>query len=306
MKIAVIGAGAMGSIYAAHLSKNNEVYLVDINKEVVDKINKDGLKIEENSEVNLYHPKATINSNEIGKVDLIILFVKSVFSENALESNKNLIDENTIIMTLQNGAGHENILKKFVPEERIIIGTTEDNGAAKDIAYVKRGGEGNTNLGLISEKSKINLMDIKDIFEKSDFKVHIHKNIQQLIWNKIITNASLSVVTGILQCSIGFIARDEYAWEMTKGLFEEVIKTGEAQGLVFDREKELEKVKSVSINSPDGYTSIYQDLKAGRKTEVNMISGEIVRVGREKNVDVPLSRFVVNMVHSMENKGDNR
>lgn len=294
----------MGSIYAAHLSQNNEVYLVDINEDVVNEINKNGLKIEENGNVNIYYPKATTDSNTIGKAELIILFVKSVFSENALETNKNLIDKNTIIMTLQNGAGHENILKKFVDDDKIIIGTTEDNGAVKDIAFIKRGGEGNTNIGKISQNTDVYLEKIREVFKKSDFNVKIHENIKQLIWNKIIINASLSVVTGILQCSIGFIARDKYALDMTKSLFEEVIKTGEAQGLVFDKEKEFEKVKNVSINNPDGYTSIYQDIKRGAKTEVDMISGEIVRVAEMYNVDVPLSRFVVNMVHAMENNKD--
>lgn len=302
MKIAVIGGGAMGSIYAGHLSTNNEVYIVDINQEVVNNINSEGLTIVEDEKENIYKPKAVVDSKKIGYVDLVIVFVKSIFSENALATNKNLIGENTALMTLQNGAGHEKVLKKFVPEDRIIIGTTEDNGAVLEVAKVRRGGEGRTNIGSIVKEPSINLEEIKEAFDKSGFKVEIHNNIQQLIWNKIITNASLSSVTAILQCSMGYIARDEYAWNMTESLFNEVIMTGEALGLKFNRDAELEKVRDTSMNNPEGYTSIYADIKNGRKTEVDTISGAVVQAAKELGIQVPVSEFVVNMIHALENK----
>ncbi|MDD7305416.1 MAG: 2-dehydropantoate 2-reductase [Peptoniphilaceae bacterium] len=301
MKIVIIGGGAMGSIYAGHLSTNNEVYMVDINQDVVDKVNKDGLVVLEDGKENIYKPKAVTDSKGIGTADLIIVFVKSIFSESALRENMHLIGNNTALMTLQNGAGHEKILSKFVPLDRVIIGTTEDNGAVVGLGKVRRGGDGKTNIGSIAKNPKVSLEKIKESFDKSGFKVEIHDNIQQLIWNKIITNASLSSVTAILQCSMGYIARDEYAWKMTQSLFNEVINTGEALGLKFDREKELEKVRMTSMNNPEGYTSIYADIKNGRKTEVDTISGAVVQTAKEVGVEVPVSEFVVNMIHALEN-----
>ncbi|MDD6222676.1 MAG: 2-dehydropantoate 2-reductase N-terminal domain-containing protein, partial [Lachnospiraceae bacterium] len=126
MKIAVIGAGAMGSIYGGHLSLHNDVYLIDTNPKVVETVNEKGLKLQENGTDNLYHPKALTSSEGIDSVDLIILFVKALYSRAALSGNKNLIGKNTYVLTLQNGSGHEDILSEFVPEDHIIIGTTED------------------------------------------------------------------------------------------------------------------------------------------------------------------------------------
>ncbi|WBW50420.1 ketopantoate reductase family protein [Peptoniphilus equinus] len=305
MKIAVLGAGAMGSIYAGHLSQNNEVYVIDVNQEIVDRINSQGMLIEENGEVNSYYPKAHVTTENLPEVDLLLVFVKSIYSETALENNKHLIGNNTIIMTLQNGAGHEKLLSKFVPEDRIIIGTTEDNGAVLASGNIRRGGDGKTNIGTVLKSATINLNEIKEVFDKAGFQVNINSNIQQLIWNKLIINASLSVVTGVLQCSIGDIARNEYAWEMTVALFEEVIKTGEAQGLKFDWDIELEKVRKVSIDNPNGYTSIYQDIKNLRRTEVDTISGAVVNAAHKLGVEVPISEFVVNMVHALE-KNNNK
>lgn len=302
MKIAVLGAGAMGSIYGGHLSLYNDVYMIDRKQEIVEKINADGLKLFENDKDVVYRPEAMSDSKNLEEVDLVILFVKSLFSKAALEENRHIIGEHTYLMTLQNGAGHEDILSEFVPKERIIIGTTEDNGAVLDNAYVRLGGKGKTNIGMLVPDKEGMLQKVKESFDLCGFDTHIYDNIQQLIWDKLFTNVSLSALTGVLQVPIGFIASDEYAWNMTVTLIKEALQVAKALGLTFDENEVIEKVRATSINSPDGKTSIYADLKAGRRTEVNTISGAVVRAGEKTGVDVPTHRMIVNMVHAMEDR----
>lgn len=103
MKIAVLGAGAMGSIYGGHLSLYNDVYMIDKKQEIVEKINADGLKLFENDKDVVYRPEAMSDSKNLEEVDLVILFVKSLFSKAALEENRHIIGEHTYLMTLQNG-----------------------------------------------------------------------------------------------------------------------------------------------------------------------------------------------------------
>lgn len=303
MKIVVIGAGAMGSIYGGHLSAHNEVYIVDTNQEVVDSINSDGLKIDEDGATNVYHPTAVVSTEGIGNVDLVILFVKAIFSKAALESNRNLIGPNTRLLTLQNGAGHEELLKEFVPEEHVVIGTTEDNGAVLKAGHVRRGGVGRTNVGLLTEDKEGFLPNLKECFDGCGFQVKIHENIQQLIWDKLFTNVSLSAVTGILQVDMGYIAANEYAWSMTEKLIHEAVMTARAMGLTCDEEAIIEKVRATSENNPNGCTSIRADIGAGRRTEVDTISGAVVRAAAKCGVEVPTHEFVVNMVHAMEGRG---
>lgn len=300
MKIVVIGAGAMGSIYGGHLSLNNEVYIVDTNQNVVDAINANGLLIDEDGTTNVYHPKAVSSTEGITDVDLVILFVKSTFSKVALNGNKNIIGENTRLLTLQNGAGHEHILMEFAPKERVIIGTTEDNGAVLGAGHVRRGGEGKTNAGMLVEDSDGFLAKMKESFDSCGFTLRIHDNIQQLIWDKLFTNVSLSAVTGILQVDMGYIAGNEYAWKLTCALIHEAVLTAKAMGLTADEEAITQKVKETSLNNPNGCTSIRADLRDGRKTEVDTISGAVVKAAEELGVDVASHRFVVNMVHAME------
>ena len=99
---------------------------------------------------------------------------------------------------------------------------------------------------------------------------------------------------------MGFIAGNEYAWKLTKSLIREAVAVAEAMGLAFDEEAVTERVRTTSVNNPNGCTSIRADLRDGRRTEVDTISGSVVRAAKRCRVPVPSHEFVVNMVHAME------
>lgn len=302
MKIAVIGAGAMGSIYGSHLSLHNDVYLIDMNQALVDTVNQKGITLEEYGTENHYTPKAQTNCEGIGKVDLVILFVKALYSRSALAQNKAIIGPDTYLLTLQNGAGHEDILSEVAPLDHVIIGTTEDNGAVLELGKVHHGGKGRTNLGMLTEDKEGILPKLKENFDACGFDTRLHKNIQQLIWNKLFTNVSLSVVSGVLQVSMGYIAANEHAWAMTEELLREAVEVAHSLNLEADADKLLAEIKETSENNPNGYTSIYTDLKNGRRTEVDTISGAVVRTAKKQGVPVPAHEFIVHMVHALEGK----
>ena len=299
MRIAVIGAGAMGSIYGGHLSLHNDVYLIDTNQTVVDHINQNGLILQEDGKDVTYHPTAVTSTHGIEPVDLVILFVKSLFSKAALSNNQGIIGPNTYLMTLQNGSGHEDILAEFAPENRIIIGTTEDNGAVLGLGHVRRGGSGKTNIGMLTEDKENFLAKLKECLDSCGFQGNIHENIRQLIWNKLFTNVSLSAVTGVLQVPMGFIAGNEHAWAITKQLIHEAVAVAHGLGLEADEEDITEKVRQTSLGSPEGITSICADLRDGRKTEVNTISGSVVRASKKCGVPAPTHEMIVDLVHAM-------
>lgn len=303
MRIAVIGAGAMGSIYGGHLSLHNDVYLIDTNQTVVDHINQNGLILQEDGRDVTYHPTAVTSTEGIEPVDLVILFVKSLFSKAALTNNKGIIGPDTYLMTLQNGSGHEDILGEFAPENRIIIGTTEDNGAVLGLGHVRRGGSGKTNIGMLTKDTEAFLPKLKECLDSCGFQGNIHENIRQLIWNKLFTNVSLSAVTGVLQVPMGFIAGNEHAWAITKQLIHEAVAVAHGLGLEADEEDITEKVRQTSLNSPEGITSICADLRDGRKTEVNTISGSVVRASKKCGVPAPTHEMIVELVHAMEERG---
>ena len=106
MKIAVLGSGAMGGLYSSYLSRHNEVTVIDVNAALVEKVNAEGLEVQEpDGTSNVFHPHAVLSTEGMEPVDLIIVFVKAMFSEGALNNNKGIIGPDTYIMTLQDLVG---------------------------------------------------------------------------------------------------------------------------------------------------------------------------------------------------------
>ncbi|MBR2282125.1 MAG: hypothetical protein IJ863_05850, partial [Spirochaetales bacterium] len=150
MRITVLGAGAMGSLFSGYLSRNNDVTVVDVSEVMVSAIRSDGVRIrEKDGSIGEYRPNAVTSTEGMGTQDLVIVFVKSMFTTSALESNRNLIGPDTYIMTLQNGAGHESKLLRFADRKHVIIGSTQHNSSVIQAGFVNHGGSGMTSIGLL-------------------------------------------------------------------------------------------------------------------------------------------------------------
>lgn len=302
MKIAVLGAGAMGGLYSAYLSRHNEVTVIDVNAQVVEKINADGLEVQEPDGASaVYHPHAVLSTEGMEPVDLIVVFVKAMFSESALQNNKSIIGPETYLMTLQNGSGHEDMLGKFVPQEHIIIGTTQHNASVAGFGVTKHGGSGMTHMGCVT--GDVNrLQKFADAFTACGLDADVSDGVQKMIWNKMFTNVSASALTGALQVPLGFISADEHAWQLCCQLIREAVDVAAALGMDFDYDEKVAEVKAVCDKSPNGLTSIYADLRDGRRSEVDTISGSIVRAGVKAGVPTPSHSFLVGLIHAMENR----
>ena len=207
MKIAVLGSGAMGGLYSSYLSRHNEVTVIDVNA--------DGTS-------NVFHPHAVLSTEGMEPVDLIIVFVKAMFSEGALNNNKGIIGPDTYIMTLQNGSGHEDLLGKFVPQDHIIIGTTQHNASVAGLGVTKHGGSGMTHMGcVVGEAAR--LQKFADTFTECGLEADVSDGVQKMIWNKLFTNVSASALTGALQVPLGYISSNEHAWKLCCQLIREAV-----------------------------------------------------------------------------------
>ncbi|MDD4849820.1 MAG: 2-dehydropantoate 2-reductase [Gemmiger sp.] len=302
MKIAVLGSGAMGGLFSAYLSKTNEVTVIDVNPALVEKVNAQGMQVREpDGTVATYHPHAVLSTQGMPPVDLIVLFVKSMYSEGALAANKGIIGPNTYLMTLQNGSGHEDILGKFVDAAHIIIGTTQHNANISELGISNHGGSGMTHLGCVTG-AVARLQPVADAFTASGLEADVSDGVQKMIWNKMFTNVSASALTGALQVPLGYIAENESAWALCTTLVREAVAVAKGLGLDFDAEEKIAEVRRVCENSPAGLTSIYADLKCGRRSEVDTISGSVVRAGKKCGVPAPSHEFLVGLIHAMEGK----
>ena len=300
MKIAVLGGGAMGSLFGGYLSRQNDVLIVDVNEALVRKINDTGLKITEpDGSSALYHPRAaTVTAGE-APADLVIVFVKAMFTRSALAANRALIGSSTRVMTLQNGSGHEQTLREFVDEERIIIGTTQHNSAVTGLAEIRHGGAGMTHLGRVRGEAG-ELAALAEAFSACGLETDCSSNVKALIWDKMFTNVSASVLTGVLQTPLRGILASGAAWSICEQLVREAVAVAAGEGLHFDAEEKVREVRAVCERSPEGITSICADLAKGRRTEVDTISGSVVAAARRNGVPAPTHELMVSLVHAME------
>ena len=293
----------MGGIYGARLSLHNDVTLIDTNRELVDHVRRHGLVLEEGGVETTFQPGMACDAEGLAPADIVILFTKALYSRDALEGARSVIGEGTCLMSLQNGAGHERLLSQYVPMERVVIGTSEDNGAVLALGRIHHGGAGVTNIGLAAGADVLLLERIRSAFEPCGFDVRIHSDIRRLVWDKLMTNVSLSALSAILQCDMSFIAADGHAWSLCTALVDEALMVAEAQGLHFERNAVLEKVRTTSLSNPGGYTSIMKDIQNGRRTEVDTISGAVVTAAREHSLQVPRHEMVVALIHALEARG---
>lgn len=300
MRIAVIGAGAMGSFFGGHLSLHHEVLLVDVNKTQVDMINERGVMIYEPDGSHIScRPSAAVNTKNMIAADLVILLVKAVFSRSALYSNSSLIGENTYLLTLQNGSGHEDTLLDFVDHDHLLIGTTQHACSMMGYGEVRHTGKGRTYIGSLNGVTP-KVEEIVCALDDVGLETYAAQNIWKMVWDKLILNASASVLTGILQVPPGFIAQNSGAWAMCCTLIREAAEVALAEGLEFDVNQKIAEVRAICEANPKGLTSIYADLCEGRRTEVDAISGSVIRASRRNGIPAPTHEAMVDLVHAME------
>ena len=301
MRIAIIGAGAMGSVYGGLLSVHDDVTLIDTDKALVDHINREGLRIEYRGQSAVYHPRAAVSASGMSPADLIIVFVKSQYTDAALSASREIIGKDTYIMSLQNGGGHDEDISRFSDRSHVILGTTEDNGHVISTGYVARSGEGRTNIGGAGISDDFIGM-LSSSLSSAGFLPVIHYSISDLIWEKLAVNASLSALTAVLSSDMSFIAGNAYAWSLCTDLVSEIAMTAKCEDVHLDEESILENVKRISMDNPGGITSIAADIKAGRKTECDYITGYVVRTAEEHGLIVPCLSAIHRIIKALEGR----
>ena len=303
MKIAVLGAGAMGMLFGGYLSRKNQVYLVEVNEDRVRFINEHGLKVREKDGTDgQFFPQAVSKTDDLGPMDLVIVFVKAMFTIDALNGNRGLIGPDTYLMTLQNGAGHEAKLLQFTDERHVIIGSTQHNSSILENGHVNHGGSGKTSIGLPGGHSEV-LAPIAETLTACGFECVTSNEVKKQIWTKLFTNTAASALTAVLQVPLGYIYSDPAAHALMVKLCQEAVAVANAEGFAqFDEDEVIAGVETVCKNAPNGYTSIYADVRDGRRTEVDTISGSVVDAAHALNVPVPVHETIVSLIHALERR----
>ncbi|MDP6600048.1 MAG: 2-dehydropantoate 2-reductase [Candidatus Woesearchaeota archaeon] len=290
MKIIILGAGAIGSLYGAKLSKLNDVTLVGRQKHV-NKINKDGLKIV-GIEEDTYKLKATAKIENIENNTLILLTTKVHDNKKAIDTIKDLIKKDTIILCMQNGLYSENIVKDIVGDRCLVLrGITNVGATFLEPGKVQFSTLSSTKI----ENSNIS-KELAENLDKCGLKCSVSENIKQDIWKKLILNCVLNPVSAILKVENGKIA-DENLNPLKKLIVDECLKVAEKDDVRFD----IDFVKIINdvVKDSRNLSSMYQDVLKGKKTEINYLNGAVVELGKKYGIKCPVNEALVMIVKGM-------
>ncbi len=299
MKIAVLGAGAMGCYYGALINNKHDVTLVDVNREHVDTINRRGLTIIDGDARKTYTIKAALAGELKEAQDLVIVFVKNTVTDLALTGSSALFGQDTIVLTLQNGAGNDADIKKRIAPERVVIGTTKHNCVFFGPGEVRHSGSGLTVIGS-DDASPETVNTAAKMLNESGIETTVSDDIQRIVWSKLFVNISLNAVTAALNVPIGFLDDDENAWRMAENIVREAVTVAASEGLEFDAEKILGSLKKTCATLKDGVTSMCQDRRRHAKTEIDRINGAVVAAGLKNTIPTPYNTMMVDLIHAIE------
>ncbi|MDO4804394.1 MAG: 2-dehydropantoate 2-reductase [Lachnospiraceae bacterium] len=307
MKITVIGPGAMGLLFGGKLAACADVTLIGSNPKNLKEINENGVTIRRGESSVTRKVPASAAGKCPGTADVVMLFTKAYQIRDVLTQNRGLIGPDTMLLTLQNGAGHDRVMREFADSAHVLIGTTKQGSYRESASVIVNSGLGETVFGSAAAAGEQGpdperLREICSVFENAGFPCAVSENIRFEVWNKLMINASSSVLSGVLQVPQGYVAEDESAWSVCEDLIREICTVAAGEGAVFDPEEQILRVREHLRNAPDGYTSIYADIKNGRKTEADFICGAVVCAAQDQGIRVPVQETILRLVHAMEGR----
>ena len=301
MKIAVIGAGAMGSLYGALLSDKHEVWLVDIWEEHIQTVQKLGLRITSQGKEWISHPKACTSAEEAGNCDLLIVFVKAGDTEKALSQARTLLKEHTLVLTLQNGYGNVEKIQRFVSKAQIVRGITTAGAVMQGPGNVFWSGDGPVYLGPVdgSDQGMVNM--VARAFKDCGINAVVSDRIGEMIWEKLLVNIGLNAVLALLEMRNEFMAQSPEAYALALNLIEEGVKVAKAEGYQLDGNKIAEQYYiEGAARVGKNFCSMLQDVKKKRKTEIEALNGTIVKLGKQYGIETPYNQTLYLLMKAKE------
>ncbi len=301
MKIAVIGAGAMGSLFGAYLAKAGEaVTLVDIWQEHVAAIRSQGLLLSEEAGDEVVRLDVVLGTGGLVAVDLVILFVKAAATRVAAVDAAALLRPGGRVLTLQNGLGNAEVIAEIVGAERVLAGTTAQGATLLGPGRVRHGGRGETHIGRLSGEVDGLCAQVAAMLSNAGLPTVVEPDVRSLIWGKLVINTGINALTALLRLRNGQLAELAETRQLLALAVEEAVQVAGAAGVALPYENPLGKVLAVAAATGQNQSSMLQDVLRGSPTEIAVITGAIVREGERRGVATPVNRTLTLLVQALE------
>jgi 2-dehydropantoate 2-reductase len=301
MRIAVVGAGAMGSIFGSRFAGGgHDVVLVDVARPLVDTINESGVTVVRGDESTNTRVPATTDPTEIGPVDAVVFCVKCYHTASATELARPLVGPDTIVASLQNGWGNGDVLAAAFPPEQVVVGVTYNSGLVVEPGKVVHPADQPTLVGAFANGADDRPARLAEALQSSGLEASVASPVRPEIWKKLILNAATLPTAALTGMNAGALTAHESMHELVSETAREASAVARALGYDIDAEERVEYIHALLEKAGPTRGSMLQDFEAGRRTEIDVINGAVVSAADEHGVDVPLNRSFVALVKGWE------
>ena len=298
MRIAVVGAGAMGSVYAGLLaSAGNDVWAVDVDAAHIEAIRAGGLRVEGASGDRTARIGATTDAADVVEAELVVVATKAFDAEAAARSALPLVGEGTTVLTIQNGLGAADVVAEVVGAERLMVGVAGGFGASLvGPGHAHHHGLELVRVGERAGPATERTERIAEVWRAAGFTVKTYDDVERLLWEKLICNACYAGVGGLLELTIGGVIDNPEAWSVARRCAQEALDVGRTCGVALEIDDCAAYVRDYGVPIADARPSLLLDLLAGKPTEVEWINGSVVRRGAALGVPAPANELITTLV----------
>jgi 2-dehydropantoate 2-reductase len=303
MKIAVVGTGAMGSVYASHLGKaGHEVWALDIWQEHLDAIAGSGLAVSGAS------GSFVVSNLQVGRVpaeagscDVWVIATKAADVDAAAAAVAPLLRPDDVVMAFQNGLGAGERVARRIPEDHIVVGIAEGFGSSiPEPGRVHHEGKRLIRIGEMNGGLTERVQRIAQAWRDAGFNVEAFADVHRMIWEKFLCNVTLSAPCAVFDVTIGELMANPETWGVALGCTAEAYRLGLAKGVLFPFEDPLQYVTDFAATIPGSSPSMRLDQLARRRSEIDVINGAVVTLSRELGLEAPYNETLCAVLRCRE------
>jgi 2-dehydropantoate 2-reductase len=295
-QIVIVGAGAMGCLFAARLAEAGvQVTLVDIDRKRIDLLNADGIGVDDAKGQRRVRVPACQATDLALRPDLIVLFVKANHSRAAIASVAHLAADDCFALTLQNGLGNAELLAEVFGADRTLLGVTDQPADLHGPTDVSAPGEGRVWLGSLTGDVGAGAHSACALLNRTGIEARVVADAQAAVWEKAVFNAALNATAMIAGATVGQLDTAE-GRRIAAAVVDEAVGVARACGIAVDPAAIGAKIDFALANHRDHKASMLQDRLAGRPTEIDAINGAIILKAAAVGIDAPVNATLADLV----------
>jgi len=305
LNVAVLGAGAMGCLFGGLLAeKGLKVTLIDVWKEHIDAINKNGLKMDGFGGDRFIKINATNDPKSISPVDVVIVMCKATTLEQALTNAKNIVGDKTVLMSFQNGIGHEAIMQNIVGIDKVLGGTTTQASNILGPGHIKNHASLPSWIGEYEGGLSDRVKDIAETFTAHGLETIASDNVKKRKWMKLFALTAVGPLSAIFDMHHTelYVTNKEskLARELGKQIILETRKVAQADGVEVSEDECLEMFLKIVDSNQTNKSSMAFDIQYKRKSEIDFINGSVSKIGKKHGVPTPLNDMLYKIIKVKE------